>query len=123
VPVQHHRFKRILCEGMTPEGRPDFRDTIAALRELDERFAGRRKRRASLKGRAEAIDREIDALVRGHRGQLLPYGAPGRLALDWAAKVLPLDNQRALEAANPVRPGGTLRASTRKNVWKASSAS
>jgi hypothetical protein len=42
--------------------------------------------------------------VRGHRHQLLPYGAVGWLALHQAVDVLPLDAEGALNAAKLIRP-------------------
>jgi hypothetical protein len=54
-----------------------------------------------------AIDRDLAALIRGHREQLLPYGSPGRLAIDGTAAVLPLDDEKLLRAAKPFRNGGT----------------
>ena len=52
--------------------------------------------------------KEIAELVQGHRLRLLPYGAPGRLAIDLTAEVLPLDDDQLLEAAKPVRADGAV---------------
>jgi hypothetical protein len=79
--VRHHGLERVLAEGLTAEGLPDFRDVMDKLRTTDRELAGLRKQRARLKANAEAIDQELAELVRGHRYQLLPYGAVGRLAL------------------------------------------
>jgi hypothetical protein len=102
--AHHHGLVRVLSEGLTVEGLSDFRDVMEKLRTTDRELAGLRKQRAGLKGNAEAIDRAIAQLVRGHRQQLLPYGAVGRLTLDQAVDVLPLDDEAALIPALPIRP-------------------
>jgi hypothetical protein len=78
----------VLAEGLTTEGLSEFRETMDRFRATDRELAALRKQRASLKSNAEAVDREIAELVRGHWQQLLPYGAVGQLALDQAVDVL-----------------------------------
>ena len=79
--VQHHGLKRVLAEGRTPKGVPAYREVIATLRDTAKALADLRKRRAPVKKSAPAIDQQIEALVRGHRRQLLEYGVAARLAL------------------------------------------
>jgi hypothetical protein len=102
--MRRHGLQRVLVEGLTAEGLQDFRDVMGRLRTTDRELAALRKQRVGLKVKDGAIDRDIAELLKSHRQQLLPYGVAGQLALDLAAEVLPLDDQRALEAAKPIRP-------------------
>jgi hypothetical protein len=101
--VKHHGLKRILTEGLTAKGLPAYREVIAALRETDKELADLREQRAQVKKPAPAIDQQIEELVRGHRRQLLEYGAAARLALAGQVEVLPLDDEELLEQAKPVK--------------------
>jgi hypothetical protein len=106
--AQHHGLTRVLCEGLTLDGLPQFSEAIAAFRETEQRLASLRKRRAGLAGDAAAtIDQGIAEIAEGHRLQLLPYGVAGRLAIDQVAEVLPLDDINLL-AARPLHPDGRI---------------
>jgi hypothetical protein len=45
-------------------------------------------------------------MVRGHRRQLLEYGASGELAVAGEVEVLPLDDEELLAMTKPVSPDG-----------------
>jgi hypothetical protein len=79
--VQHHGLKRLLAEGLTPKDVRAYREVLATLRDTDKELADLRTQRAQVKKSAPAIDQQIEELVRGHRRQLLEYGAAARLAL------------------------------------------
>jgi len=85
---------------------PAYREVIAALRETDNELVDLRTQRAPVKQSAPAIDQQIEELVRGHRRQLLEYGAAARPALAGEVEVLPLDDEERLEQAKP--PKGKL---------------
>jgi hypothetical protein len=102
--ARHHGLERVLAEGLTTDGLEEFRDVMDRMRTTDRELAGLRKQRAGLKANAAALDQAIVQLVRGHRDQLLPYGAVGRLAIDQAVDVVPLDDEAALMPALPIRP-------------------
>jgi len=107
--VKHHGLRCILSEGLTPQGLPQFQEVIAELRDVDRGIAGLQKQRAGLKGKADALDNELRELMDGFWPRLLEYGAVGRLAIDNAIEVLPLDDEQLLEQAKPVKPDGTLK--------------
>src|SRR5207248_2430367 len=91
-----------------PEGIDAFNDIMDALRETDRDLAALQKKRAAVKSKADALDEEIAKLVQGHRRQLIEYGAVGRLAIDKTADILPLDSEKLLADATPVRPDGSM---------------
>jgi hypothetical protein len=67
-----------------------------------------------VKAKVLSIDRDIDEMVRGHRRQLLEYGASGELAVAGEIEVLPLDDEERLASAKPVSPDGKVRAELAK---------
>jgi hypothetical protein len=122
--ARYHGLERVLAEGLTAEGLGEFRDVMDRMRTTDRELAGLRKQRAGLKANAEAIDRAIAELVRGHRDQLLPYSAVGRLALDQAVEVLPLDGEatlmaEAISSLTVARHGGVMAACRSSVPWGA----
>src|SRR5262245_23307119 len=104
--VKHHGLKRVLAEGLTPQGTANYRDVIGALRETDERLAALARDHAPLNGKSPEVDRQIAELLRDHRRDLVPFGVAGRLAVKREVEVLPLDDGELLERAKPVTPDG-----------------
>jgi hypothetical protein len=107
--VKHHGLRRVLLEGLTPNGSTAYHEVLSALRSTDVRLATLQEQQATVRGQSPALDREVDALLREHRLQLLPYGAAGRLAMAGAIEVGPLDDEELLDQTNPVRSDGQLR--------------
>jgi hypothetical protein len=83
-----------------------FDETIADLRKMKRDLADLQNRRAELKSRPEAIDGLMLDVRQGYGGLLLPYSVAGRLAMDQAIEVVPLDDEGLLQAAKPIRPDG-----------------
>lgn len=48
--VKHHGLKRVLSEGLTPRGLSNYKDIVAALRDMDNDIAGLRKARPGERG-------------------------------------------------------------------------
>jgi hypothetical protein len=107
--VKHHGLKRVLAEGLTPEGMPAYREVIAALRDTHKELADLHRQRARVPKPVLAIDRQVDELVRGYSRQLVEYGAAARLALTGEVEVLPLDDEELLERPSPARTSWTSR--------------
>jgi hypothetical protein len=107
--VRHHGLKRLLAETVTDQGLDAFREQIALLRKTGQGLARLMKQRAEVEGKVEDLDRELAELTHGHNRRVLEFGVAGRLAIDQAADVLPLEDEQLLAAAHPVRPDGTVR--------------
>jgi hypothetical protein len=107
--AKHHGVRALLAEGLTPETMRQFKEMTATLRQQDEELNKLLKARADLKAAAEDVDRALSKVLAEHRRRLLEWGAAGQLAIDQAAAVLPLDDERLLQEANPVRPDGTVK--------------
>jgi hypothetical protein len=75
--VEHHGLRRVLAEGLTPQGLANFKEIIASLRDMDKQVAEMQKMRAKFKEDAPAIDE----MVREHRRRLLEYGAAVQLEI------------------------------------------
>jgi hypothetical protein len=102
--VKHHGLRRVLAEGLTPQGLATFKEIVAALRDMDGQVAEMQKMRAKLKDDAAAIDE----MVRDHRRRLLEYGAAVQLEVAHQVEVLPLDDGDLLERAKPVARNGKM---------------
>jgi len=124
--ISRHGLRRVYIEGLTEEKADDFHAMVDVLREAEATSIPKaRSQRDELrmmiaddhaKGRttsiATALDllRQVEDLLAEHEHRLLELGAPGRLLLSGElAEVLPLDDQDALDAANPVSPAGDVR--------------
>jgi hypothetical protein len=107
--VRHHGLKRLLAETATAQGVDHFHEQVALLRKSDQGLARLMKQRAEVGGQVEDLDRELAGLMHGHHRRVLEFGVAGRLAIDQAADVLPLEDEQLVAAAHPVRPDGTVR--------------
>jgi hypothetical protein len=107
--VRHHSLKRLLAETVTIQEVDHFHEQVALLRKTDQGFARLMKQRAEHGGKVEDLDRELAGLMHGHHRRVLEFGVAGRLAIDQAADVLPLEDEQLAAAAHPVRPDGTVR--------------
>jgi hypothetical protein len=107
--VRHHGLKRLLAETVTAQGVDHFQEQMALLRKTDQGLDRLMKQRAEVGGKAEALDRELAELAHGHHRRVLEFGVAGRLAIDQAADVLPLEDEKLVSASHPVQPDGTVR--------------
>lgn len=101
--------RRVLAEGLTPEGVKNYRDVLSVLKATEDRIGGLRDSSAGLDPRPADIDQQIETMARDLRERSLEYGAGGRLAGRGVIEVLPLDDADLLEGAKPIRPDGTVR--------------
>jgi len=125
--IRHHGLKRLYAEGLTEAGLPVYREKVAVLREMErEQIPSLRKQLADtqrlIRGMEEAdranterhkaakeIERHILTLLEEHQSRLVEMGAAGRLLIAGEIDdVLPLDDGKLLDAANPVRPDGSV---------------
>jgi hypothetical protein len=105
----YHGLRRVLSEGLTPNGVAAFGEVVGVLREEGRDVAATVNDHAEVRGKSAEIDREVDEMVRDHRPRLLECGTPGLLAVRGEAEVLPLDEDDTLDAANPITRGGGVR--------------
>jgi hypothetical protein len=91
-------------EGLTSQGLENYKDIVAALRDMNGQVVEMQKMRAKLKDDAAAID----AMVRDHRRRLLEYGAAVQLEIAREIEVMPLDDRDLLERAKPVERNGKM---------------
>jgi hypothetical protein len=106
--VRHHGLRRLLAEGLTPEGVANFKEALAVFKGIDGDLARLREENAALKRRSAEVDRQLGEMESDHRRRLLEYGAAGRLAMLGEVEVLPLDDADLLEGAKPARPDGVV---------------
>lgn len=107
--VTRHDLRRVLVEGLTPEGVANYRAVVSAFKETEDRITRLRASASGLDPRPADIDHQVETMARDLRVKSLEYGAAGRLMGRGLFAVLPLDDADLLEGANPVRPGGTVR--------------
>jgi hypothetical protein len=104
-----HGLRRVLVEGLTPEGVANYRAILAGFKGLEDRLAQLREGAVTPGGRAPDVDQQIEKMARDLREKTLEYGAAGRVWMRGLVDVLPLDDADLLDAANPVRADGTVR--------------
>jgi hypothetical protein len=102
--VKHHGLRRVLAEGLTPQGMENYKEIVAALRDMHQQVAEMQRMRGKLKDDAA----DIDEMVRDHRRRLLEYGAAVQLEIAHEVEVLPLDDRDLLEGAKPVERDGKM---------------
>jgi hypothetical protein len=102
--VKHHGLRRVLAEGLTPQGMENYKAIVGALRDMNGQVAEMLRMRAKLKDDEAAID----AMVREHRRRLLEYGAAVQLEVAHEVEVMPLDDRDLLEGAKPVERDGKM---------------
>jgi hypothetical protein len=102
--VKHHGLRRVLAEGLTPQGMANYTEIVAALRDMNGQVAEMQRMRTKLKDDAAAIDE----MVRDHRKRLPEYGAAVQLEIAREVEVLPLDDRDLLEGARPVERNGKI---------------
>jgi hypothetical protein len=108
--VRQHGLRHVLSKSLTPEAMADLRERLAEVRELDAGLARLHQQWAELVAAAEEIDQGIAEITRGRQRMLLEYGAAAALALDRRLDVLPLKDEKLLDATAPFRPDGTAQA-------------
>lgn len=125
--ARRHGLRQVRIEGLTAKEVTPFRERIEASKEIKKgEDAARRQlgevrdlmRAMGTAGRegtdghrqAAAIERDLLGLIGQSRPLLLEVGAAGRLVMNGEiGGVLPLDDEAALDQANPVTPGGRIR--------------
>jgi hypothetical protein len=130
--ARRHGLRRVLIEGLTPDGvealrarveaargmlarRPELLHQQEDVRGLLARLEAEGKGDADRHARAAAVEKEIAALLAQPERELLELGAPARLlAGGELAEVLPLDDTRLLAEARPVGADGKVRADAAK---------
>jgi hypothetical protein len=111
---KHHGIARVLVEGLAPDGMPAYRKAIAALKWTDEEVTKLILQNVQVRGKDLGADRKVDELYSGQQRELLEYGAAAKLAMHGSVEVLPLEDQKLLEQAKPVRPDGSVKLDTKK---------
>jgi hypothetical protein len=96
--------RRVLKEGLTPEGLAHYREIIGAFQGLNSRLA--RVRDEALDARSPGLDRQVVILSEDLRAKTLDFGAVGRLAMRGVVEVVPLDEAHILDHPKSVRPDG-----------------
>jgi hypothetical protein len=114
--VRHHCLNRLLAEAVTSQGVDHFHEQVALLRKTDQGLARLLKQRAELGGKVEDLDRELAGLMHGHHRRVLEFGVAGRLAIDQAADVLPLEDEQLV--ARPTPSGRTARCGSTRPRWR-----
>lgn len=120
--IKHHGLKRVHSEGFSPNELEAYREKIGVLKAMErEQLPQIRKQLDEVrnlietttgegKEKAESIERELIVLLNGHKERLLEVGAAGRLLISGELEdVLPLEEDGALEKANPITLNGTVR--------------
>jgi hypothetical protein len=119
--IKHHGLKRVYSEGFSPNELEAYREKIGVLKAMErEQIPQIRKQLDEVrtlidgvtgkeKEKAEGIERELIVLLDGHNERLLEVGAAGRLLISEELEdVLPLEEDGALDRANPITPNGTV---------------
>jgi hypothetical protein len=57
--VKHHGLRRVLTEGLTPQGMANFKEMVTALRDMNGQVAEMQRMRGKLKDDAAAIDEMV----------------------------------------------------------------
>jgi hypothetical protein len=99
--LRYHGLRRVLAEGVTPQGLDGYQGTIVSLKEMDRSIAALQERAVASGKRSGKLHRGIELLLKEHRGRLVQYGASGRVAIDGDLQVLPLDDGLLLQQAKP----------------------
>lgn len=94
--IKKHELKAVYVEGLTEKNHKGILEFLESMKKYE------RTRKPS----EDRFDRQIEAL---HQLSLLHVGAAPRLVMSGELKtILPAEDSTAMEAANPVRPDGTL---------------
>jgi hypothetical protein len=119
--IKNHGLRRIFAEGLTPQDLPNYKETIALLRDMEKnQIAPLRKQLSDVRDllkrttpgtdrfhRAKKIESEINEMTDQHKVRSLEIGAAGRLLIAGEMKdVLPLDDADLLEESKPISPQG-----------------
>lgn len=111
--IEHHGLRYVHIESLAKEDQPIIDAKIRSLREIGEEIAELRKQKESLVANldddARRIIAGIEHIEARYRRDLLQLGAAGRLVLSAElAGVLPLEDEKAYRAANPLADDGTV---------------
>jgi ribosomal silencing factor RsfS len=86
---------------------PQLRDQFEKAEQLIKELAAAGKQSSESYKQAEAIREKVRELLKEHRQQLLQIGAAGRMLMSGElAEVVPLEDEAAHKAANPVKKDG-----------------
>lgn len=120
---RRHGLRTVRIEGLTAKEVNLFRERIESLKEIKKDEDAARKQLAEVRElmramdpatsryrQAATIERDLLGLIGQSRPLLLEVGAAGRLLMAGEIDgVLHLDDEAALDEANPVTPGGRIR--------------
>ncbi|MEQ8852906.1 hypothetical protein [Gimesia sp.] len=94
--IKKHNLKAVYVEGLTEKNHKGILEFLESMKKYER----------TRKPPADRLDRQIEAL---HQLSLLHVGAAPRLVMSGELKtILPAEDSKAMEAANPVRPDGTV---------------
>jgi hypothetical protein len=108
--IKDHGLRRIFAEGLTAKDLPNYRERIAALRDMERdqipEFREQLMRVQELSSaQARRVESEIVGMLDQHKVRLLQLGAAGRLLIAGEIdEVLPLDDAEPLEQAKRITP-------------------
>ncbi len=111
--IKNHGLKRVYLEGLTKRDLPIFDAKIEALREVSKGLSDLRQKQSELLSATEPdaptqrILEGIQKLEKQYRRDLLRLGAAGQLVLSGELEgVLPLEDEKAHQAAKPIADNG-----------------
>jgi hypothetical protein len=117
--IKHHGLKKVFSEGFSAKELEAYRERIAVLRSMEnEQVPQVRKQLGEVrslidgsnggtKEKAQAIEKQLVAMLDEHKHRLLEMGAAGRLLISGELEeVLPLEDAVALDRAKPISPSG-----------------
>ncbi|WP_417396888.1 hypothetical protein [Gimesia chilikensis] len=94
--IKKHKLKAVYVEGLTEENHKGILEFLESMKKYER----------TRKPPEDRFDRLIEAQ---HQLDLLHVGAAPRLVMSGELKtILPAEDSKAMEAANPVRPDGTV---------------
>ncbi len=129
--IRHHGLTCVFQEGLTEEDLPIYRAKIRVLKSLERQLPALRRQLESVTTRLAAASapnqtaqldddelpeeqRQLEQLLETYRQERLQIGAAGQLLMSGELKeVRPLDDFAAWQAADPLKPNGSVRLSNR----------
>jgi hypothetical protein len=117
--ARRHGLRRVFVEGMAPEGVKNFREMVAALKNVEPQLREQlqdvqsvlqgAQERTARHAKAKEIEGEVLGLLERFRLDVLPFGTAGRLLMSGdIEEVLALDDAKLLDEAKPIRPARRL---------------
>jgi hypothetical protein len=127
ILLHKHHLRRVWVEGLTPEDMSAFQELVRQVKavkdqevpKLRDQFEEAERLMAEIEAAGKkvseryeqvlAIREQVRELLKEHREQLLRIGAAGRMLMAGElAEIVPLDDDAAHKAANPLKNDGTV---------------